>query len=152
MWLSVIGFVSVACGGQARTVEVTPYPTLDASQVELGREVYLPRCASCHGPNGQGAPGWATPGPEGYTLAPAHDDSGHTWHHPDRVLHEAIHQGMGDPLRPDSPLRMPAFGEALPEDEIRALISYFKSMWSEEHRLWQWNETLRDIGTTPTPP
>ena len=69
---------------------------------------------------------------------------------PDRVLYEIIRDGMGDPLRPDSPLRMPAWGSTLSDADIRAAIEYFKSLWTVEHRQWQWNETLKDFAPTPT--
>lgn len=128
-----------------------PLPTLDLAQVQKGKEIYQAHCASCHGVNAEGAPNWATPGPDGLFPAPPQDDSGHTWHHSDRVLYEAIYDGMADPLRPGSPLRMPAWSDKLNDDDIRALIEYFKSLWTEEHRRWQWEETLKDFALTPTP-
>ncbi|MGH2536350.1 MAG: c-type cytochrome [Candidatus Promineifilaceae bacterium] len=144
-----------ACGGQnGRPATATPaaYPTLDAAQVAQGRQIYQQHCAACHGGNAEGAPNWATPGPEGFSLPPPHDDSGHTWHHPDRVLHEVIRDGMSDPLRPGSPLRMPAFGDPLSEAEIRAVIEYFKSLWSAEHRQYQWEQTSKDVAPPPASP
>lgn len=141
-----------ACGHAAGSTTAAPFPTLDPTQVALGRDVYLRNCASCHGPNAGGAPNWATPDPDGLHPAPAHDDSGHTWHHPDRVLYETIRDGMSDPLQPGAPLRMPAFGGTLSHSEIQAVIAYFKSLWSDEHRQWQWNETVKDRGPTSGPP
>lgn len=129
-----------------------PYPTLDAAQAARGREVYIQYCASCHGPKAEGAPNWATPGPDGLGLAPPHDDTGHTWHHSDRVLYEMIRDGMSDPLRPGSPLRMPAFGGALSDSDIRAVIEYFKGLWAAENRQYQWDQTREDFAPTPTPP
>lgn len=149
--LAGVGFAMSACGRPPVLDTVPPLPTVDTRQAIQHRDLYLRSCASCHGQDAEGAPGWATPGPEGYSLAPAHDDTGHTWHHPDRVLQEAIREGMADPLLPGSPLRMPAFGATLTEEEIESLIAYFKSLWSEEHRRWQWNETLRDASNPPTP-
>lgn len=93
---------------------------------------------------------WLTPGPDGLYPAPPHDDTGHSWHHSDRVLYEIIRDGMGDPLKPDSPLRMPAWAGKLTDAEIRAVIEYFKSLWTEEHRQWQWTVTLQDFAPTPT--
>lgn len=128
-----------------------PLPTLDAVQVAQGRAIYAQRCAACHGLNNEGAPGWPTPAADGLPPAPPHNDSGHTWHHADRVLYAVIRDGMGDPLRPDSPLRMPAFGEQLSDGEIRALIEYFKSLWTDENRRYQQEETRKDFAPTPTP-
>ena len=141
IWMLALELGVAGCAGSAGSSAVPPYPTPDAGQVALGREIYLRSCASCHGTNGEGAPNWATSGPDGLELAPPHDDSGHTWHHSDQVLHETIRDGMADPLRPGSPLRMPAFEDVLSVDEIQAVITYFRSLWSEEHRLWQWGET-----------
>ena len=141
-----------ACGRAAGSTSLVPYPALNPAQVALGRDAYVRNCASCHGANAEGAPNWATPGPDGLHPAPAHDDSGHTWHHPDRVLYETIRDGMSDPLHPGAPLRMPAFGGTLSDSEVQALIAYFKSLWSDERRLWQWNETVKDLGPTSSPP
>ena len=126
-----------------------PVPTLDATQVNLGRQVYQANCASCHGANAEGAPNWKTPDAEGNFPPPPHDDAGHTWHHPDRVLHEIIRDGFADPLRPGSPKRMPPFGDKLSDAETRAVMAYFKSLWSREHREFQWEVTLQD--ETPLP-
>lgn len=150
-WLLLTWNVT-ACGGPTAPEAVTPaYPTLDSEFAARGRQVYAEQCASCHGANAEGAANWATPGPDGLHPAPAHDDSGHTWHHSDRVLYETIRDGMGDPLRPNLPLRMPTFGEKLSDAEIRAVIEYFKSLWTEENRQYQWEETVKDFAPMPTP-
>ena len=44
-----------------------------------------------------------------------------------------IHDGMNDPLKPTSPLRMPAWGDKVSDADIRAVIAYFKSLWSPAH-------------------
>lgn len=150
----VVGILVVACASQTATPDVTPQPprpTLDLEQVQRGREIYQANCATCHGLNAEGAPNWATPGPDGLYPAPPQADSGHTWHHSDRVLYEAIYNGMADPLKPGSPLRMPAWGGKLSDVEIRAMIEYFKSLWNEDHRRWQWEQTVTDLAPTPTP-
>ena len=48
---------------------------------------------------------------------------------------------------------MPAFGSQLSAMQIRAVISYFKSLWSKEHRAYQWEIDLQDQVNqrTPTP-
>ena len=153
-WLVVVGITLAACGRQTAASSApiaSPYLTLDTVQVDRGRALYQQHCASCHGANAEGAPQWPTPAADGLPPAPPHDDSGHTWHHADRVLYETIHMGMRDPLRPGSPLRMPAFGDKLSDEEIRVLIEYFKSLWTPEHRQWQAEETGKDFAPTPTP-
>jgi len=147
-----VALALAACGRQtaaSSAPSVSPYPTLDAAQGEQGQVLYQQQCASCHGANAEGAPQWPTPAADGLPPAPPHDDSGHTWHHADRVLYETIRDGMSDPLKPGSPLRMPAFGDKLSDGEIRALIEYFKSLWTREHRQWQAEETRKDFAPTP---
>lgn len=153
MWIVLVAVLLGACRGETTTPEiaVTSYPPLDSAQVARGRDIYRQSCASCHGTEAEGAAGWPTPEPDGLPPAPPHNDTGHTWHHSDRVLYETIRMGMGDPLRPGSPLRMPAFGDMLSDADIRAVIEYFKSLWAEEHRQYQWEESSKDFAPTPTP-
>ena len=150
--------IIASCTSQPATLftnpQGTPYPpvpTIDKAQVRLGRQVYQSTCAACHGANAEGALNWMTPDAQGNQLAPPHDDSGHTWHHSDRVLYEMIRDGMRDPLRPNSAFRMPAFGDRLSDAEIREAIAYFKSLWSPDHREYQWEQTVDDFLPTPTP-
>ena len=152
-WLLLIVLGLTACGGQTAspTAAARTFPTLVQAQVARGHVVYTQNCASCHGANAEGAPQWATPGPDGLYPPPPHDNTGHTWHHSDRALYESIRNGMNDPLRPGSSLRMPAFGGKLSDADIRAVSEYFKSLWSDENRQWQWEQTLNDFAPTPTP-
>jgi mono/diheme cytochrome c family protein len=136
-----------AAGVAVPSAAATPLPALDPTAVALGRQLYAQHCAACHGPNAEGAPGWQTPDGTGRTGAPAHDDSGHTWHHGDAVLAEVIRDGMGDPPLPGLPPPMPAFGDRLSEQEITALTTYFKSLWSIDHRSLQLEETLHPAAT-----
>lgn len=154
----LIMLIIASCSSQPPTpftnLQGTPYPpvpTIDRTQVKLGRQVHEATCAVCHGVNAEGAPHWMTPDAQGNQLAPPHGDNGHTWHHSDRVLYEMIRDGMRDPLRPDSPFRMPAFVNRLSDAEIRAVIAYFQSLWSPEYRQYQWEQTIDDFLPTPTP-
>ena len=58
----------------------------DKDLVGLGKLVYKNNCASCHGVNLEGQERWRQPDSDGYMPAPPHDESGHTWHHPDEYL------------------------------------------------------------------
>jgi hypothetical protein len=69
----------------------------DGARTALGARVYAQHCASCHGSKLEGQPDWRQRLPNGRMPAPPHDESGHTWHHPDHVLfgitklgHEAL--------------------------------------------------------------
>jgi mono/diheme cytochrome c family protein len=134
------------------TPTLPPLPALDSAEVALGRQVYVEQCAACHGQNAEGQPNWKQPDANGNMSAPPHDDSGHTWHHADGLLYEIIRDGFRDPFKPpDSPLTMPAFGDKLSDAEIRAMITYFKSLWTEKSRSFQWEVTQQQPFSTVTP-
>ncbi len=97
--------------------------------VALGRTIYDETCASCHGANLEGQPDWRTRDAEGYLPAPPHDETGHTWHHPDAQLIELTARGVEAVVGGGYRSRMPAYGDTLTEDEILAVLSYIKSTW-----------------------
>ena len=113
---------------------VPPVPTLDAARVAGGAELYAENCAICHAANLQGAPDWKRPFTDGSLPPPPHDDSGHTWHHPDSLLLEIIANG-GDPA---SNSKMPGFGGKLTPDEMRSILEFIKSKWGKDSREFQW--------------
>ena len=107
----------------------------DAAQLALGQKLYAQHCAACHGAKLEGQPDWRKPLPNGRMPAPPHDDSGHTWHHTDRVLFEITRNGLVPPNAPKNyESDMPAFAGKLSDDEIRAVLAYVASQWSDEVR------------------
>ena len=105
----------------------------DPVVVAQGEAIYAENCASCHGADLSGEPGWPDwrqRKPDGRLAAPPHDESGHTWHHPDEMLFQITKLGTagytGDPNHESD---MPAFGEDLSDDEIAAVLSFIKSTW-----------------------
>lgn len=105
----------------------------DGAQVVRGRALYEQRCASCHGQNLEGQPNWRIRLANGRMPAPPHDDSGHTWHHPDEVLFGITKHGLVPPYAPQGyPSDMLAFGSILTDDDIRATLAYIESRWSPE--------------------
>jgi mono/diheme cytochrome c family protein len=130
---------------------VPAVPTLDASQVARGKEIYQANCERCHGVNGVGAANWKVPDENLNFPPPPHNDEGHTWHHADRVLYQIIRDGIDKSVSPDSERQMPAYGDSLSDAGIFALIAYFKSLWTQEHREFQYLRTTEDIPPTPTP-
>ena len=115
----------------------------DPAQIALGSGVYAKHCAACHGAKLEGQPNWRQQMPNGRWPAPPHDDSGHTWHHSDRWLFEVVEEGMVPPNLPRGyQSDMPAFGDKLSNAEIRAVLAYIKSSWSEE-TLRKRDEILR---------
>jgi mono/diheme cytochrome c family protein len=68
--------------------------------------------------------------PSGRLPAPPHDESGHTWHHADDVLFAITKNGLVPPNAPNGyESDMPAFGEKLRDDEIRAVLAYIETHW-----------------------
>ena len=115
-------------------------PPLGANSVESGRAIYEQYCASCHGPEGQGAPHWREPDEHGELPAPPHNSEGHTWRHSDAMLSEMIGRGMRDPFNKTTRLTMPPFGDVLSREQIRAVIAYLKTLWTPEQRAFQAEE------------
>jgi mono/diheme cytochrome c family protein len=117
-----IGISAAACAEQ------TP-------DLALGRNVYEQHCAACHGAKLEGQPNWRSRLPNGRMPAPPHDDSGHTWHHPDQVLFGITKHGLAPPYAPPGyESDMPAFAGKLSDAEIRAVLAYIASHWSDEVR------------------
>ena len=98
--------------------------------VGRGDKVYAQQCASCHGTKLEGQADWRQRLPNGRLPAPPHDESGHTWHHPDHVLFAITKNGVVPPYAPKNYENdMPAFGGKLSDDEIWAALAYIKSHW-----------------------
>ena len=105
----------------------------DPAQIDRGRVVYEQRCAVCHGQRLEGQPNWRVRLPNGRLPAPPHDDTGHTWHHPDGVLFAIVKNGLVPPYAPAGyPSDMPAFGQVLSDEDIRAVLAYIENHWSGE--------------------
>ena len=110
-------------------LKLRPY---DAKLVALGREVYVSQCASCHGVDLEGQPNWKERDASGRLPAPPHDDTGHTWHHPDGMLF-AITK-FGSARITGQPSNMPGYAGILRDGDIVAVLSFIKSTWPAEIR------------------
>ena len=110
----------------------------------LGEQVYRVSCANCHGNDAEGQLDWKSQKPNGVYPAPPHDGSGHTWHHGDGLLYQIISDGGASLNLPGFQSGMPAFGGALGDAEIRAVLTYLKSLWPEEQRQTQWLASQND--------
>lgn len=108
----------------------------NSAYVSLGKRIYRESCASCHGDNLEGQTAdWKTPGPDGKLPAPPHDQSGHTWHHPDQVLFDITKLGVARAANlTNYESAMPAYEDVLTDKEIIAVLSFIKSTWPEELR------------------
>ena len=87
-----------------------------------GADLYASNCQVCHGDReGKGATLGATP----------HNETGHTWHHPDAQLRETIingKTGLGI---------MPPFKDKLTDAEVDAVLAYIKTWWEDWQREGQ---------------
>ncbi|MCB1741919.1 MAG: c-type cytochrome [Gammaproteobacteria bacterium] len=127
----VLGWLGVLPLGSSDDVAVRLRPD-DAELVELGANVYRQQCAACHGRDLEGQPNWRQRGADGLLPAPPHDESGHTWHHPDRVLFEITKYGVQRFAGAGYRSAMPAYEGTLRDREIVAVLSFIKSRWSTE--------------------
>ncbi len=99
-----------------------------------GKSLYRMHCASCHGVNLEGQPNWRERKADGRLPAPPHDETGHTWHHPDAQLLKITKLGteaiVGNGYKSD----MPGFADILTDEEIGAVLAYIKSTWPDRIR------------------
>jgi len=88
-----------------------------------GAKVYAVSCRPCHGDrHGKGSIGRAHP----------HNETGHTWHHPDTQLREWIRHGKPGP----GFSVMPGFAY-LKNDDLEAVLALIKTWWADEQREFQ---------------
>jgi S-disulfanyl-L-cysteine oxidoreductase SoxD len=103
----------------------------DGAIVDLGRTVYAENCASCHGVALEGHANWRQRDAAGYLPAPPHDETGHTWHHPDSYLFLMTKYGIEEIIGKSYPNNMPAYEDKLVDGDIIAVLSYIKSTWPD---------------------
>ncbi|MEP3435538.1 MAG: cytochrome c [Hoeflea sp.] len=108
----------------------------DRRVLALGKTLYAANCASCHGVKLEGqVEDWRSPGPDGLMPAPPHDETGHTWHHPDELLFEITKYGtVAAANLKNYTSAMPIYEGVLTDTEIIAVLSYIKSTWPDEIR------------------
>src|SRR5690606_5018100 len=106
----------------------------DDRQLALGRKLYASHCAACHGAQLEGQPNWRERRADGRLPAPPHDESGHTWHHPDAQLFDLTRNGLvpGRTAPEGYESDMPAYAGILTDEEIIAILAYIKSTWPPE--------------------
>ncbi|MCZ0941415.1 MAG: c-type cytochrome [Caldilineaceae bacterium] len=134
-----------ASGDEDPVAEATPTPTeVSLPQVEgpvdgadvsntqlvaLGEIMYQQYCASCHGVELEGEANWKVRDENGFLPAPPHDETGHTWHHPDEQLFEITKIGTEAYVGRGYRSNMIGFGDQLDDTEIWAVLAYIKSEW-----------------------
>ena len=121
-------------------------PSADEGRITLGKTVYAANCAACHGANLEGQANWRERLANGRLPAPPHDKTGHTWHHPDRLLIDMVKNGLvpGRTAPPGYESDMPAYAGILTDEKIVAVIAYIKSTWPPKVLQAQKEVTLRN--------
>lgn len=112
--------VEAVLGG--RSGAARPNLNEGAAEVRLGAAIYNAQCLRCHG---------GRDGTGGIAGTPPHTDEGHTWHHSDLRLTAVVMRGGG------ARQEMPAFGDRLSAEEVRAVLAYLKTWWGDEQREYQ---------------
>ncbi len=102
-----MGFFLIYSGQATGSKDVTLRPN-DLVFVQIGEKIYKNYCSSCHGLQLEGQKGWQTTLSDGMRLAPPHDASGHTWHHPNYHLFAMTKFGIEKLIGQDYPNNMPA--------------------------------------------
>jgi mono/diheme cytochrome c family protein len=110
-----------SCGRGSGQVETSASKAF----LQRGATLYQTSCQVCHG----GATGGSLK-----DIPPPHNTNGHTWHHADQQLTEMILNGITFSVEQQ---KMPAFKDQLSEEDVRAILAYIKTWWTEEQREWQ---------------
>lgn len=136
-WLMLGGLAAVVAAGAWFGLAgdedgVVRIPYGDREAVARGKQVYAEACASCHGADLAGEPNWRQRRPNGRLPAPPHDETGHTWHHPDADLFAVTKYGVAKLAPPGYESDMPAFEDQLSDEDILASLAYIKSTWPPE--------------------
>ncbi len=109
----------------------------NAVLVADGETVYNKSCAKCHGVDLKGKPNWQQRKPDGTLPPPPQDETGHSWHHPDKMLFDVVKLGGQAVAPPGFKSAMPAFADKLSDKQIWAALSYIKSRWPKVIRIRQ---------------
>lgn len=134
-----IGALVVAIGGAG--AYLAPRGGQESARIGFdlaaGEAIYAENCQSCHGAKLEGQPDWRSRQPNGRLPAPPHDASGHTWHHPDGMLHAFVKYGPAKLVGQGYESDMPGFGGVLTDEQIATVLAYIKSRWPDEIKARQ---------------
>ena len=127
--LLVTALISLLLIGSGRDA-LSGEKSVSAKQVvAVGQAIYVKQCARCHGDDLQGQPNFRQRLPNGKMPAPAHDETGHTWHHPDWQLFEITKTGRQPFRPPEYKTDMPAYKDILTDGEIWAVLAFINNSW-----------------------
>jgi len=137
-------FLTIASTGALAAIR-DRWDLMSRTPESRGAQVYQVSCAGCHG------------GATGGTITdqpPKHNASGHTWQHADCELIEVVRAGMIPSVTAKRPpgaapqaSAMPAFVGRLDDDDVRDVIAYIKTMWTDDQRAFQRQVTRERCAT-----
>jgi mono/diheme cytochrome c family protein len=143
-WLASLGALVVAAVLFDITIRRANHPRIDANdpaQIDVGRLIYAKSCSSCHGQSLEGAHRWPQRSPNSRLAAPPLGSTGNAWRWRDAQLFAITRDGPAAYPTGYS-TDMPAFGHALTDDEIAAVLAYVKSQWPAEMQAQQIRSNL----------
>ncbi len=108
------------------------FPYADVEAVVRGGVLYADYCAACHGQALEGQGDWRAPNATGRMPAPPHDETGHTWHHPDVQLFRIVKYGTAALVGNGYESDMAGYAEVLTDQEIFEVMAYIKSTWPDD--------------------
>ncbi|MCF2905750.1 cytochrome c [Octadecabacter sp. CECT 8868] len=130
---ATVGLAATMAEAEQDTLsQVNLFAYEDLAAVAQGAELYATNCASCHGENLEGQENWRTLSSNGRSLAPPHDASGHTWHHPDVQLFQIVKFGTAVLVGNGYESDMAGYEGILSDDEIRNVMAFIKSTWPSD--------------------
>jgi mono/diheme cytochrome c family protein len=144
VWFAVGAITLAGLAAVGWTVLDRGLPVGNGVELARGAAIYAEACAAYHGANLEGEPNWRSPRPDGRLPAPPHDASGHTWHHPDRVLLDITKRGTAAVVGRGYESNMPGFGDQYSDEELRSVLAWIRSQWPERERQFQAEITSRD--------
>lgn len=91
-----------------------------------GERVFVERCQVCHGVEGRGL------------IGPPLNATGHAYEHTDDNLYRTITHG--------TLAGMPSWRDGLSPNEVRQVIAYLKTLWTDQQRDFQTRVTVTGFG------
>ena len=121
-------YIGIALLGMAGPAAAETIPRdYDFQQLKRGGQLFQQNCAVCHGKNAEGTKDWKKTDADGKYPPPPLNGSAHAWHHPTKILVDVIKNGT---IRIGG--NMPPWKDKLNDDQIKDIIIWFQSKWSDE--------------------
>lgn len=135
MIIAAASFVLAGCNADDVTelMNAGKKNVTSSQEMTRGAALYKTNCAVCHGDQGQGADNWQKRGEDGKFLPPPLNGTGHTWHHPTKILKYTINSGTGKIGG-----NMPPFSGKLTDAEIDEILVFIQAKWPKPvYEAWQ---------------